>query len=166
LLWLWLVVAKFPFAVIYLLVISEGLRLSVPPLAQRLGKIPFLSMFRDYEATYRLDLAHIFAVGLLVAVLWLAERALHFYLDPNGAFKDSLWPAETLQRLVPVLCGVILGADLVLFYVGIANSGWGGARLSFTALIATVAYAGVLTFVSFVSLSLKATAQAAERSDS
>jgi hypothetical protein len=49
---------------------------------------------------------------------------------------------------------VILGADILLFYVAMTYSGWGESEFSFSAFLATIAYVGVLIFVSYVSIRL------------
>lgn len=145
----WQAVSKLFLGVIYLAVISEGLRVLIPALGQKLYKLPGLSSLQDYEATHRLDLAPFFAVFLLVAVFVLWHRIVELWL--SGEEFSRL--AKEHQLVVGMGC-MILGADAVLFYLAMTQMTWGGGGLSFSALVATGAYVGVLIFVSWMSVIL------------
>ncbi len=147
--WSWQIAAKFVLGLIYLAVISEGLRALAPPLGQKLYKLPFFSFLQDFEATYRLDLAPFFAFFLLVAVFVLWRRIIEVWLSGQD---PSQWTRE--QQLVVALGCVILGADAVLFYFAMTQMGWGASVFSFSALVASAAYVGVLIFVSWISITL------------
>lgn len=146
--WAWQFVSKAILGVIYLAVISEGLRLLIPALGQKLYKLPGFGSLREFEATYRLDMAPFFAVFLLVAVFVLWRRLLAVWLSERDI---ELWTRE--ERLIGVIGCVILGADAVLFYYAMAQLSW-GSSFSFSALIATAAYVGVIVFVSWMSIAL------------
>jgi len=147
--WMWQVGSKSILGLIYLAVISEGLRVLIPALGQKVYKLPLLSGLQNFEATYRLDLAPFFAFFLLIAVFVLWPRIIALWM----ADRDwSSWTQE--QRLLVCLGTAILGADAVLFYYAMAQMSWGGSALSFSALVATAAYVGVLVFVSWVSVKL------------
>lgn len=147
--WSWQFVTKFILGLIYLAVISEGLRALIPPLGQKIYKLPLLSFLKDYEATYRLDLAPFFALFLLVAVFVLWRRIIVVWLSYEDAW---LWSQE--DRLVVGLGCLILGADSVLFYYAMTQMGWGNSVFSFSAFVAAGAYVGVLVFVSYMSVKL------------
>jgi len=147
--WLWQVGSKGVLGFIYLAVISEGLRMLVPALGQKIYKLPMLGSLRDYEETYRLDLAPFFAVFLLVGVFVLWPRIIAVWMR-DGSLRD--WSAE--QRLVVVLGSGILLADAVLFYYAMTQMTWGQGAFSFAGFIATLAYVGVLVFVSWMSVRL------------
>lgn len=153
--WAWQVVTKLILGVIYIAVISEGLRVIVPALGQKLYKLPGLGALRDYEGTHRLDLAHFLAIFVLFAVFYLWDRILELWLESDEEFDDRGWNPEAHRRLVVVLGTVILGADACLFYVAMTQIGWRGTTFSFSALLATAAYLAVLIFVSFVSINLR-----------
>lgn len=150
--WLWTIFAKVGLGIIYLAVITEGLRLTFPVLAQKLYKLPLLGFLRDYEVTYNLDLAPFFAMFFLVACFHLWERKLQFWLCP---LENELGFEPTFHGfLLTVLGWAIIGSDAFFFYRAVSRMGWGGG-LSFTALIGTVAYVAVIVFVSYVSVCLR-----------
>lgn len=150
---LWTVFIKIPLGVVYVSIIAEGLRILVPPLGQKLWKLPLLTFLRDYEETHRLDLAPVMSVFILIAVFVLWEQVLEIWLVRQE--KGSAWLMDNKAILIVGLGSLVLGADICLFYVGVVQSGWGGVSFSFSALIATAAYLGVLVFVSLQSLTLR-----------
>lgn len=145
----WQLATKTVLGVLYFAVISEGLRLLIPSLGTKIRKLPALGWFADYEATYQLDIAHFFAIFLLVAAWSLWGSLLRMWLD-----IDRLNP--TNQILIYVMATVILTADAWLFYLGMAELNWGSDSISSVALIATAAYVVVLMFVTYVGIGLKA----------
>lgn len=150
--WGWTLFTKLPLGLIYVLVISEGLRTLIPPLGQRLHRVPGLAWLQAYEGWHRFDLAIPFSVFLLIAVFYLWSRIIRLWKwsddDPN------VWFTGRESQLVTILGVIILGADAILFYTAIADFAWGGG-LSLSALIATLAYIAVLIFVSYVSVNLE-----------
>ena len=150
--WGWQCFTKPIMGLIYLAVISEGFRLLVPVLGQRLYKLPGLSFLEDYEATYKLDLAPFFAVFLLIAVWHLWGKVIGFWIARDD--DDSWWNTDAHKFLVRILAVIILGADGFLFFASVSQMGW-SATISVSALVATAAYVGVTIFVSYVSLCLR-----------
>ncbi|MCA9077358.1 MAG: hypothetical protein KDA93_20190 [Planctomycetaceae bacterium] len=148
--WTWKIFSKFLLGIVYFSIIAEGLRQIVPVLGQRLYKLPGLSSLQDYEATYRLDLAPIFAGFLLLAVwsLWASLLKIWLLDDDSRRYSDSH------KLLIATLGGTILTVDAYIFYAAMLEYGWGGS-FSFSALVATAAYVGVLIFVLYVSHQLQ-----------
>jgi hypothetical protein len=153
--WLWQILAKGILGLIYIAVISEGLRLLVPALGQKVYKLPIPGayMLEDDEVGHRLDLAHGFAIFLLLGVFYLWAELLKFWLRP-GEESDEGWDSDNYRRLITALGIVILGADGCLFYFSVSQMDWSGGQFSVTALLATVAYLAVLVLASFTSLKL------------
>lgn len=151
---LWILL-KVILGVIYVSVISDGLRILLPDLGKRLYKlpIPLLDQLEFDEIGHRLDLAHVFAVVMLLAVFFLWGWLLRTWLRP-GEDEDDGWDHANSQRLVFVLAVVILGADSYLFYRALAEYDWGSEAVSVPCVVATVAYCAVQVFVSFVSVVL------------
>lgn len=150
---LWFVFIKIPLGVVYVAIIAEGLRTLIPPLGQKLWKLPLLTFLRDYEETHRLDLAPVMSVFIFIAVCVLWEQVLEIWLVRQE--KGSAWLLDNKAILMVSLGSLVLGADICLFYVGVVQSSWGGVSFSFSALLATAAYLGVLVFVSLQSLTLR-----------
>jgi hypothetical protein len=148
--WAWQVGSKTVLGLIYFAIISEGLRQIVPVLAQRLYKLPGLTFLQDYEATYRLDLAPFFALFQLIAVWYLWGTVLNIWIFEYDLEEYS----EAHRQLIAALAITILGADTYLFYAAVSQMGW-STSFSFTAMIATAAYLGVLIFVLYVSQILR-----------
>ncbi len=150
--WFWSFIVKGLLGIVYIEIIAEGLRQLVPALGQKLYKIPGLSFLQNYEETYRLDMAPIFALFLMISVWSLWSKVLEAWLLKE--VPDSVWDHDSYTLFVSILAIAILGADAFLFYFAVTKAGWGGSSFSFTAIVATSAYLGVLIFVSFVSLNL------------
>jgi hypothetical protein len=148
--YLWVVVTKVMIGIIYVSLISEGLRTIAPGLGQRLYKQPGLNFLKDYKETYRLDLAPILAAFILVAVFYLWERILKIWLSCDDEFE---WKHDTI--LVVGLGSVILVADAICFYCAVAMDGWSGSFISISAFLATVCYIAIVVFVSYITVLLR-----------
>jgi hypothetical protein len=88
--------------------------------------------------------------------LWVVNLYIHFAADEF--FARTKWNPQTYTPFVRSLGVVILGADAILFYVGITQQMggiFGGAIISFSGIIATIAYVGVIIFISFVTVNLE-----------
>lgn len=150
----WLLV-KGALGVLYICVVSEGLRFLVPGLGMRLHKVPGLSFLYDYEDLHRLDLAHVLSLFMLFAVFYLWDKMLLLWLDSSENFDDGGWNPQANRQLIVALGWIILGADACLFYVAMTQVGWGATSFSFAALLATAAYLAILIFVSYVTINLR-----------
>lgn len=157
----WDIASKLVLGVVYLAIISEGLRLVVPPLAQKIHKLPGLEGLNDYEATHALDLASLFSLFLLAGVWVSWDRVLRFWLGVPLPGHES-WDSRNYQRFVVGLGGVMLATDGALFYAAICQMGWGSPSFSFNAVLATAAYLTVLIFATFVSINLHQRVQSLE----
>jgi hypothetical protein len=149
------VALKMVLGVIYVSVISDGLRILLPDLGKKLYKlpIPYANLLENDEVGHRLDLAHVFALFLLIAVFFLWSWLIRTWLRP-GEEEDDGWDATNYQRLVFALAVVIISADTFIFYRALVEYDWGGGSVSTTCVVATVAYAAIQVFVSFVSVVL------------
>ena len=152
--WGWFTLTKVFLGVVYISVIADGLRMLVPALAQKIHQLPMLSDLKSFEGTHKLDLAPFMAFFMALGVWYLWERILIFWLGGDFEEEQDNWDSENEGALVLYLGFVILGADILLFYVAMTYSGWGDSQFSFAALLATIAYVGVLIFVSYVSIRL------------
>lgn len=153
--WLWQIATKLVLGVIYFEVISEGLRIVVPVLGKKMHRIAGLGFFNDYEATFRLDLAHFLSIFLMIAVFVLWRQILEIWLGAHQDAASPSWYADRHQVLVVALGSLILLSDALLFYFAIGELGWSGGRFSFTSLVATCAYLGVVVFASYISIVLR-----------
>jgi hypothetical protein len=141
---------------LYGIVNSQGMRVSIVTLALKLYKIPLpgFSYLERIKNIRDLDLAHIFALFMLVAV-WILSTAL-VELLLFGVRSDARLNMRANVRLLYCLSAMVLICDVAMFYRGIGDQGGlldagGGA----TALIATVGYSGLLAFVAYVHVMLK-----------
>lgn len=152
----WQGIAKSGLGLLYFVVISDGLRYAMQPLTTKLSKIPFpgFSSLEDFEATHQLDLAHIFALFLLVATFSLWAKLLRVMLGDDSRDANR-WPRPIVyRRVIASVASIVIVSDTVLFYFAMTEAGWGSEGFSFTAVIATAAYLTVLIFTTFVSVSL------------
>jgi len=152
---LWEIGTKLILGIIYFSIISEEFRILVPVLAERIHQLPGLSGMADYDATYRLDLAHFMSIFMLIAVWYLWDRILQLWLNAEIGFDDLSWNQDNDISFILLLGAIILGADICLFYLAISNVSWGAATFSFTAVIATAAYLSVLLFATYISIRLR-----------
>ena len=148
----WQIGTKLLLGVIYIALVSDGLRCLVPALGQRLYKLPLLGELKNYESTYRLDLAPFMAVFILVAVFWLWDKLLEAWLRTDAEFECKGFKHEEYRKLVFRLGIVILSCDAILFFAASASMDWG---IPVAAVFATVAYVSILVFVSFVTINLR-----------
>lgn len=156
-LWIWNGLSIVVLGITYWAVISEGLRVLLPTLGQRLSKLPIpgFSYFGSFEATFRLDLAHGLSIFLFIAMWSLWGLILRYWLGSDLHFRNSGWEdPEAYKRIVLVLGVVILLADALLFYIAMTQMSWSGSNFSFVALIASAGYVAILVFVKLVSLNL------------
>jgi hypothetical protein len=155
--WSWQIVTKPVLGLIYFSVIAEGLRFVVPPLGQRLYKLPGLAWLYGYEDTHRLDLANLFSIFLLIAVWHLWGKIIELWLGFDWGFGAGAQHSEDHHKFLVVVLGtIILAADSLLFYVAMVQLIWGGSLFSLSAILATAAYLGVLIFVTYSSVILHA----------
>lgn len=140
--------------VAYVALVSEGLRNLIAAFALRLHKLPLpgFAALRNYLWSYRLDLAHLFALLLMTANWFTWVLVLRVYL--GGRVRGG-WDPVTYTRFVTGLGLVLLGCDCVLFYLAMAEQSWGEGGLAFAPAVATVLYVSILLFVSFVSVYLE-----------
>jgi hypothetical protein len=152
--WAWKTLSMTLLAPVYVAIISEGFRLLIPAAGLKLSKIPFLSFFDDFDATHRLDVAHLMSLGLLGFVWFSWELLLVIWL--GGEFDSFGFDPERYKKIVTVLGSTLVGSDACFFYLAVTNSSWGDSSIfSFSALLATAAYVAILVCVSFVSCLLR-----------
>lgn len=150
----WTIASKTIISIVVFGIMTEGLRVLVPPLSQKMFKLPFFGFFQQYEETHNLDLATLFAVGLIVAVWVLWHEVIEILLD-----LDRINEFSPRQVFVLTLGSIILGADAIIFSFGISEMGWGGGGVTFSSLVATAAYIALLIFSCWVSVNLKSACQ-------
>jgi hypothetical protein len=138
--------------VVYLGMISEGFRVLIATTALKLYKMPVpgLIYLGRWAPWNKLDLAHILALFLCFASFYLWVVVLRAFLGDGDVFRRSGWNPEAYKKFVLTLAVIVLGGDLILFYIATVTFGWGGVAFSFTAMIATVLYAAIIVFTSFV----------------
>ena len=158
--WLWALMTKTIITVVYLAVISQGLRYVLPELGMKLYKIPGFSFMEEYKFSHRVDLAYVFAFVPLVAAWVLWHFNLKAFLSPERFASDVAkrhWNADRARRVVMTMGAIVITADAALFYSAFVLVSWGGSKFSAAALLATVSYVTILGFVTFVSMYLSET---------
>lgn len=148
----WLLFKMFFFGFLYVYLISDGLRMLIPTLGQKLYKLPGLASLRSFEETHKLDLAVFFAAVLFVAVTMIWMYVIEAWLFPNRELGYDDVDHGRYRSFVFTLGIVILGSDLFLFYIAMLSVGWKGAYFSLSALLATLAYGACVVAVNFISV--------------
>lgn len=156
--WGWHLLTKVVLGIIYIAIIADGLRYLFPAFGMKLWKIPGFGELKNYEGTYKLDIAPFLALFLMIAVFTFWHLLVRMWLRREWERTEDEnpygWNGENHSILILSVGGLTLAADLIIFYIAVVQTGWAGAVFSFTALIATVAYLGVLLYVSYVSVCL------------
>ena len=146
----WMILSKLVVGVVIFGIMTEGFRILVPPVSEKLFKLPFLHFLKRYEETRDLDLATLFAIALIFSVfaLWTSVIEILLELDKIQGFTPD-------QLFTLILGIVLLGSDMLIFHAGIVESGWGGGKANFSSILATAAYASLLIFCCWFSVNLK-----------
>jgi len=153
--WGWQVASKIILGIIYLSVVSEGLRLAFPVLSLKIHKMPVpvvAAWMAGDEVFHRFDAAHIIAFLFLFGVFFTWVRILREWLSPHEV--QDIWSVKQRRWLWATAGIIILGADCFAFYYGVCMLGWGDGFLNIPALIGTVAYGTGLIICAFISLDL------------
>ncbi len=152
--WLFTVVAKVVGAVLYLGLISMGLRLSYPEMGVKLSKV--LPWLDNYELTYKWDRAHLGAIGILFFSWTFCHLILRFLVSSELA--DSLkrigWSNDWPRRLTFTIGVIIMTVDACVFYRAFNAVIWGQSSFSASAIITTLGYVTLLVATTFYSLYL------------
>ena len=147
-------------ALIYWIVVAEGLRLMHPVFGTPLSKLPVpgFGLFARYQATYRFDLGHIAAMGIFMCsmILWVLIMKDLFVKNERPDEEPST--RFIRQRILRTLGLSMLGGDLVLFFVGVSQSVGGvlgGGMEIFPSLVLTVVYGSSIVFLAYLFVSLR-----------
>lgn len=160
---LWKAATLAVIGLVYWTINSEGIRLSMPVFATPLRKLPVpgLSYLRHWESTYRLDLAHLFAIFMLFAVFHLLVRMTRITLFGKDAPSlPKRIDFDVYTKIVFALGVVFVVGDVLLFFLGVRHhaGSWGGANFVI-AIVASAIYLAVLVFISFMYVVLETETQ-------
>jgi hypothetical protein len=141
---------------VYGIVVSQGLRMTIPILATKLYRIPLpgFSRLEHFKNLRDLDMAHLLAMFMLAFVWLLLSHLLEIYFfgPPTNVRLD---PSKYV-RFISRLAAILLITDVAMFYRGISEQGGlldsGG---SVTPIIATIAYSALLVSVAFFHVMFK-----------
>jgi hypothetical protein len=147
--WIWTLFGKVVFALVYVGILSEGFRVLVPAMARKVYRLPFLGFLKQYTEFYKLDLAPIFALILMLAVFWLTGRMIKTWMVLRSDYRLS-----QRERIDVCFGAPLFVLDALFFYFGASHLKWGSAGLDIWVLLATVTYSLVLLYVSYVSVTL------------
>jgi hypothetical protein len=140
----------------YWVVNSQGLRVSIAPLGLKLYRIPLpvFSFLERVKNLRDLDLAHVMAMFMLVAVWFLSKAIVEVYLF--GVPTDGRFNERKHIRFLCCLSAMVIICDIAMFYRGIADQGgFLEADSGATPVIATIGYTGLLAFVAYFHVMLK-----------
>ncbi len=149
-----LMIAKFGFGFLCANVAAEGTRLLFPAWGKKLHRMPGFGILRDYEATYQLDGAFVFAgfVIFIVFAVWDAffTRVLKAEASGDRYFEYAdLFP--TVGDKFAIVAGIVLSAtDFILMYRSMNEMSWGSGWFSLTSLLAACAYFALIVLFCFV----------------
>lgn len=152
--WTFTIVAKTVGAVLYLGLISMGLRLSYPELGVKLSKI--LPGLDNYELTYKWDRAHLAAIGILFFSWTFCHFMLRFLLSEEftGSMHKIGWLNDWPRRLTFTIGVIMMTVDACVFYRAFNAVVWGQSTFSPSAILTTLGYVTLLVATTFYSLYL------------
>jgi hypothetical protein len=141
---------------IYGIVNSQGMRLSIAILGMRLYRVPLpgFSYLERLKNLRDLDIAHVLAFFMMVSVWFLSTALVDVMLF--GVRSHERLNARTHLRFMYCLSAVVLICDVAMFYRGIIDQG--GLlddNAGITGVIATIGYSGLLAFVAYFHVMLK-----------
>lgn len=144
---LWQLLTKLILSCVYFTLIADGAQQFIPVLGMKIYRaIPIFSFLENYEATYRLTLAHPASLLFMVFV-WIAwEKALAHWLPDEVLQKYDDGESKRVKDFMTVLAVVLLIGDAALFYLSVCSVAWGATTFSAAALLGTVVYAALLVF--------------------
>lgn len=163
---LWIGPVKAIFAVIYIAIVRDGFVNLTPTFAMRLSQIPGLRFLADSDAFYAVDIALVLSAFLFIVVsyCWAALFRLWTSGDRSAFATDEQKYANRYESLIVGLSMIVIFAELTLFYQAIVESTWGGSAFSFTALLASLVFVGVLLGVILIGIHLELTVKQLEES--
>ena len=153
--WLWTVTTKLIVILICEEVVTGGIIYLFPEMGKRLGKIRFFAVLNDFEATYRLTLAHAFVIVPVISTFMLWGLIFEFYLaaDRFGERFDR-FEVERGKQVILLIGVVVITADAGMFCAAFTMGSWGSSKLTPTTVLATALYVATIAFVSLVSMYL------------
>ena len=144
---LWQILTKLILSCVYFTLIADGAQQFIPVLGMKIYRaIPIFSFLENYEATYRLTLAHPASLLFMVFV-WVAwEKALAHWLPDEVLQKYDDGDSKRAKDVMTILAVVLLIGDMCLFYLSVISVTWGATTFSASALVGTLVYAALLVF--------------------
>ena len=132
---------------------AKGLQ-TLPGLGMKLSKaFPGFTTMNRYDYWRDLTIAHPMAI-LILFFVWMATlflvRILFFGFPPTK-FSNP----ERAFRVVTCLCFAFVLADIWLYYRGVCEQTFFGSSGTFTSVLATVVYAGILWLAAIFHVALK-----------
>lgn len=153
----WTVATKGVVLIIYVTLIRDGLIALFDPFAIRLSSLPLLSVLGAFESTRKTDIAFVTAFVVFIAVSWSWDSTLRFYGsgDASRLLKGADDRIERRAFMSYAVALLLIGVDMALMYMAVADAGWGGSAFSFSALLVSVLYGCLLVFVTLKSIQLE-----------
>lgn len=150
--WVWNAVSKLLIGCANWAVCSEGLRLTVPSLSQKLYRVfPLLGFLKRDEWGHRLDLASLWAIILTFLVWLLIWIVMRLWLTSDETYGDN---RDKCLSAAATLATIIVGFDLYVFCRGTSELSFDGG-IGFESLFSTVAYLAIIVTCIFVGEFLK-----------
>lgn len=115
-------------ALLYGVVVADGLRVLMPIFSLRLYKLPLpgAGLIRSYDGWDRLDLALIMSLLIFAVVTWLWTK-IFVELQGFGTIADQRLTRPLVFYMLSTIAAVFILGDAMVFYVGItaqSASGW------------------------------------------
>jgi hypothetical protein len=155
--WFWKGPVKVTFALMYIAIARVGFANLTPIFAMRWSRIPGLGFLDDSETLYAIDIALVLSAFLFVVVsyCWGALFRLWIFGERQGFESKDKKYAGRFEPVIVCLSFLVVVAELLLFYLSINDQTWGGGAFSFTAMLASAAFVGLLLGVILIGIHLE-----------
>lgn len=151
----WHLFTKGPFLLVNEEIVTQGLIHLFPPMGKKLWKTFGMAFMDNYELTFKLTIAHVFAFVALVFTMLSWHLLLFQYIAP-ARFEEKYRRYDVTSNRNTILGAglTIILADAAMFAAAFAMSSWGSSTLTPSAVLATFVYTGMMAFAALFSLYL------------
>ena len=157
----WFGFSKVGLGLAYVTMTAEGLAMIWPSAGMKMSRLPLFHWMANHPSMYRFTVAGVIVAPMVyIGSVYLWDRMLRLWLYgdqsvlPNSA-SDAAKYEPRKEKFFSGLAMILLSSEAFLFYISQTYSTFGGSKFSFTALVVTAMYIGLLVFATISTLELR-----------
>jgi hypothetical protein len=152
-LWAWLALFYGIWIPTTTMFVAEGWHILAPICSSKLAKIPVLGFIAGgLPGLEKATLGQMYAFLTVLGVAWFWSQMLKSNIDPLG---ERDFDVEAYKKVVMTVGAVLVGADMILFVLGVSALSWGKAGFNPAIVLMAVIMVALSVFGCLVSLRLK-----------